>query len=94
MSAEKSGFGSTEDRLANWAGWINRLEPVDKSDAKVVDDVIRKLPDTERQVVKAMFVQWPKQSVYFLAAELALPPYFINRVISKVKADVGRTAMG
>ena len=85
MSATKSGLDSTEDRLANWAGWINKLEPVDKEDAKTVDKIIRAQDEETRAVVKAMFVQWPKQSIYFIAAELAIPPSFINRSLMRVK---------
>jgi hypothetical protein len=90
MTAEKSGSDSIEDRLVNWAGWVNRLEPVDEVDAKLVDSIIKKMPRESREVVKAVYVQWPKQSIYFVAAELAIPPTFINRTIEKVKNDLAR----
>lgn len=85
MTAEKHGLGTIEDRIVNWAGWINKLEPVDKEDAKKIDKIIRAQDEETRSVVKAMFVQWPKQSIYFIAAELAIPPSFINRSLMRVK---------
>jgi len=91
MTAEKHGLGTTEDRLVNWAGWINKLEPVDKTDAKLIDQTIRTLPEEVRQVVKAIYVQWPKQSIYFVSAELAMPPTWINRALTRVKDAISRT---
>lgn len=86
MRAEKSGSASgAEDRLINWAGWMNKLDPVDTEDAKTVNDIINKLSHEVRTVIKATYVQWPKQSIYFLAAELSLPPSFINRSIQVAK---------
>jgi hypothetical protein len=90
MTAEKHGFGTTEDRLVNWAGWINKLEPVDKTDAKLIDQTIRTLPEEVRQVVKAIYVQWPMQSIYFVASELRMPPAFINRSLTKAKDAINR----
>lgn len=91
MTAEKLGLDTTEDRLVNWAGWINKLEPVDKTDAKLIDQTIRALPDEVRQVVKAIYVQWPKQSIYFVAAELCMPPTFINRSLIRAKDEISRS---
>lgn len=91
MTAEKHGSDTTEDRLINWAGWINKLEPTNKTDAKLIDQTIKSLPDEVRQVVRAIYVQWPKQSIYFIAAELAMPPSFINRALTKAKDAISRT---
>ena len=91
MTAEKHGLDTTEDRLINWAGWINKLEPTNKTDAKLIDQTIKSLPDEVRQVVRAIYVQWPKQSIYFIAAELAMPPTFINRALTKAKDAISRT---
>lgn len=85
MTAEKSGSVSGEERLINWAGWLNKLQPIDEEDAKAVNTIINKMDSDVRQVVKAVYVQFPKQSIYFVAAELAMPPTFINRAILKVK---------
>ena len=91
MTAEKHGLDTTEDRLINWAGWINKLEPTNKTDAKLIDQTIKSLPDEVRQVVRAIYVQWPKQSIYFIAAELAMPPSFINRALTRAKDAISRT---
>lgn len=89
MSVEKSGSGSGEERLINWAGWKNNLQPVDEEDAKAVDKVINTLNSEVRSVVIAVYVEFPRQSVYFVAAELAVPPTFINRSIRQVKDAIG-----
>lgn len=89
MSVEKSGLGSGEERLINWAGWKNNLQPVDEEDAKAVDKVINTLNSEVRSVVRAVYVEFPRQSVYFVAAELAVPPTFINRSIRQVKDAIG-----
>ena len=91
MTAEKHGLDTTEDRLINWAGWINKLEPTNKTDAKLIDQTIKSLPDEVRQVVRAIYVPWPKQSIYFIAAELAMPPSFINRALTRAKDAISRT---
>lgn len=93
MSAVQSGLGSTEDRLVNWAGWIHKLEPTDKEDAKAVDAIVKKMPEETKQVLRAVYVEFPKQSIYFLAAELALPPTFINRTISEAKNVIQRATV-
>lgn len=89
MSVETSGLGSGEERLINWAGWKNNLQPVDEEDAKIVDKVINTLNSEVRSVVRAVYVEFPRQSVYFVAAELAVPPTFINRSIRQVKDAIG-----
>lgn len=89
MSVEKSGLGSGEERLINWAGWKNNLQPVDEEDAKAVDKIINTLNSEVRSVVRAVYVEFPRQSVYFVAAELAVTPTFINRSIRQVKDAIG-----
>lgn len=90
MSAKKNGSDSGEERLINWAGWVNKLQPVDESDAKQVNSEINKLPFEVRAVLKATYVQWPKQSIYFIASELSMPPTFINRAITQAKDAISR----
>lgn len=89
MNAKGSGSGSGEERLINWAGWKNSLQPVDEADAKVVDRVINSLNAEVRAAVRAVYVEFPRQSIYFVAAELAVPPTFINRSIRQVKDAIG-----
>jgi len=89
MSVETSGLGTGEERLINWAGWKNCLQPVDEEDAKAVDKIINTLNSEVRSVVRAVYVEFPRQSVYFVAAELAVPPTFINRSIRQVKDAIG-----
>jgi predicted ABC-type transport system involved in lysophospholipase L1 biosynthesis ATPase subunit len=89
MSAEKSGFDSGEERLINWAGWKNGLQPVDESDAKMVDKVINTLSAEVRAAVRAVYVEFPRQSIYFVSAELAVPPTFINRSLKEAKDAIG-----
>ena len=90
MTAEKHGLDTTEDRLVNWAGWINKLEPVNRTDAKLIDEIIKKFPEDVKQVVRAVYVEWPKQSIYFIAAELAMPPTWINRALTRAKDAISR----
>ena len=89
MNVEKSGSGSGEERLINWAGWKNSLQPVDEADAKVVEKIINALNPEVRSIVRAVYVEFPRQSIYFVAAELAVPPTFINRSIRQVKDAIG-----
>jgi len=89
MSVEKSGLGTGEERLINWAGWKNSLQPVDEADAKAVDKVVNTLSPEVRAAVRAVYVEFPRQSIYFVAAELAVPPTFINRSIRQVKDAIG-----
>ena len=62
---------------------------MDEEDAKAVDKVINTLNSEVRSVVRAVYVEFPRQSVYFVAAELAVPPTFINRSIRQVKDAIG-----
>ena len=89
MNAKGSGSGSGEERLINWAGWKNSLQPVDEEDAKAVEKIINTLPIDVRTAVRAVYVEFPRQSIYFVAAELAVPPTFINRSIRQVKDAIG-----
>lgn len=91
MNAEKIGLGTGEERLINWAGWKRDLQPVDPMDAKAVDKILNSMGEDVRQAVRAVYVEFPKQSIYFVAAELAMPPTWINRTIERAKNALRNT---
>lgn len=74
-----------ESRLHNWAAWKRKEPLADAEDAKAVDAVVQKLSPDDRAAVNAVYVQFPYQSVYYVCAEISMPPSWINRAIEKVK---------
>ena len=80
---------STEERLHNWAAGKKKQEAADIRDFLTMDAAIKNLTPDEREVIAAVYLNFPYQSVYFIAAELAMPPSYINRNLEKAKAKLG-----
>lgn len=74
-----------ESRLHNWAAWKRKEPLADQIDAKIVDAVVQKLSPDDRAAVNAVYVSHPYQSIYYVCAEISMPPSWINRAIEKVK---------
>ena len=74
-----------ETRFTYCAAWKRKEPLADAEDAKTVDSVVQKLSSDDRAAVNAVYVQFPYQSVYYVCAEISMPPSWINRAIEKVK---------
>ena len=74
-----------EDRLHNWAAWKRKEPMADTTDAKIVDAVVQKLGPDDRAAINAVYVSHPYQSIYYVSAEISIPPTWINRAIEKAK---------
>jgi hypothetical protein len=77
--------GGMEARLHNWAAWKRKEPLADATDAKTVDGVIQTLGPDDRAAITAVYVSHPYQSIYYVSAEIHIPPTWINRAIEKAK---------
>jgi hypothetical protein len=80
-----------EARFHNWAAWKRKEPLADETDAQAVDKVIKTLRAEDREILTAVYVQHPYQSIYYVSAEVAVPPTFINRAIERAKNAIGST---
>ena len=78
-----------EERLHNWAAGKRKQSAADMIDFAKMDAAIKKLPEDEREVIAAIYLNFPYQSIYFVAAEINMPPSYINRCLEKAKAKLG-----
>lgn len=81
-----------EERLHNWAAWKRKEPLADATDAQAVDAVIKTLKEEDRAAVNAVYVQHPYQSIYYVSAEISMPPTWINRAIEKAKNELRRNS--
>ena len=77
-----------EERLHNWAAAKRKQTVADMNDFAIIDAAIKQLPEDEREVVAAIYLNFPYQSIYFVATELGMPPSYINRCLEKAKAKL------
>jgi hypothetical protein len=77
--------GFVESRLHNWGAWKRKEPLADAVDARMVEDVVSKLSPDDRSAITAVYVQFPYQSVYYVCAEISIPPSWINRAIERAK---------
>lgn len=67
-----------------------KFDFADMEDFIEMDAALKNLTQEERDVIAAVYLHFPYQSIFFVSAELKMPPTYINRHLERAKVKLGR----